>query len=161
MKRFVEASLEEAPIVDGPKYLKYLGARPQDRPPVYRDSSVGLLTDINNAGQSLVAACDCNKEYGWHANELESREHIPRIYVQKPIPQTVIQAAKRRGQRGTTQTQAGGRYRMQWSESRQPSTSSGFQGSGLGDTSGFGGSGFGSASSTSTFRPRKGYTSKR
>ena len=32
MKRFVEASLEEAPIVDGPKYLKYLGARPQEWP---------------------------------------------------------------------------------------------------------------------------------
>lgn len=161
MKRFVEASLEEAPIVDEPKYLKYLGAKPQDWPPVYKESSVGLLSDVNNAGQSLVAACDCNKEYGWHANELDSGERIPRIYVPKPVPQTVIQAAKRRGQRGTNQPRAGGRHRMQWSDSRQGSTSSGFQGSGVGDTSGFGGSGFGSGSSTSTFQSRKGYTSKR
>ena len=112
MKRFVEASLEEAPIIDGPKYLRYLGAKPQNWPRVYKESQVGLLSDLNNAEQSLVAACDCNKEYGWHANELDSGEHIPRIYVQKPIPQTVIQAAKRRGQRGTNQPRAGGRPRM-------------------------------------------------
>lgn len=30
MKRFIEASLEEAPILDGPKYLKYLGTIPQN-----------------------------------------------------------------------------------------------------------------------------------